>query len=298
MTVLQNLLKVTKLNLENFEVDLQKRINSKLNSYLNSNSQIEEAIKFALSAPGKRVRPSLLYLVGDIYNISLERLDSLALASEIIHTYSLVHDDLPCMDDDDLRRGQPTLHKKYSEATAVLAGDAMQSLAIQIILEDEKLSNEHKVSILKLLVESIGYKGMILGQEQDISFEGKSVNKDEIIQMNYLKTGLLIEFCILAPLIIANKEEKEWNIIAKNVGIAFQLIDDLLDLEESEENLGKATNKDHSKNKKNLPLTLGQSETISEIKKFHHETMESFSKLSLNKHPLKIYVENLFNRRS
>ena len=289
---------MTKLNLENFEVDLQKRINSKLNSYLNSNSQIEEAIKFALSAPGKRVRPSLLYLVGDIYNISLERLDSLALASEIIHTYSLVHDDLPCMDDDDLRRGQPTLHKKYSEATAVLAGDAMQSLAIQIILEDDKLSNEHKVSILKLLVESIGYKGMILGQEQDISFEGKSVNKDEIIQMNYLKTGLLIEFCILAPLIIADNEENEWNTIAKNVGIAFQLIDDLLDLEESEENLGKATNKDHFKNKKNLPLTLGRSETISEIKKFHHETMESFSKLSLNKHPLKIYVENLFNRRS
>ena len=298
MTALQNLLKVTKLNLENFEVDLQKRINSKLNSYLNSNSQIEEAIKFALSAPGKRVRPSLLYLVGDIYNISLERLDSLALASEIIHTYSLVHDDLPCMDDDDLRRGQPTLHKKYSEATAVLAGDAMQSLAIQIILEDEKLSNEHKVSILKLLVESIGYKGMILGQEQDISFEGKSVNKDEIIQMNYLKTGLLIEFCILAPLIIANKEEKEWNTVAKNVGIAFQLIDDLLDLEESEEHLGKATNKDHSKNKKNFPLILGRSETINEIKKFHSETMESFSKLSLNKHPLKIYVENLFNRRS
>ena len=289
---------MTNLSLDNFEVELQNRINSKLNSYLNSNSQIEEAIKFALSAPGKRVRPLLLYLVGDIYNISLERLDSLALASEIIHTYSLVHDDLPCMDDDDLRRGQPTLHKKYSEATAVLAGDAMQSLAIQIILEDDKLSNEHKVSILKLLVESIGYKGMILGQEQDISFEGKSVNKDEIIQMNYLKTGLLIEFCILAPLIIADKEENEWNTIAKNVGIAFQLIDDLLDLEESEENLGKATNKDRSKNKKNLPLTLGRSETISEIKKFNHETMESFSKLSLNKHPLKIYVENLFNRRS
>ena len=186
MTALQNLLKVTKLNLENFEVDLQKRINSKLNSYLNSNSQIEEAIKFALSAPGKRVRPSLLYLVGDIYNISLERLDSLAVASEIIHTYSLVHDDLPCMDDDDLRRGQPTLHKKYSEATAVLAGDAMQSLAIQIILDDHKLSNELKVSIVKLLMEKIGYEGMILGQALDISFEQESVNKDEIIQMNYL----------------------------------------------------------------------------------------------------------------
>ncbi len=289
---------MTNLNLGNFEENLQKRISSQLNSYLNSNSQIEKAIKFSLSAPGKRVRPMLIYLVGDIYGISLEKLDSLALASEIIHTYSLVHDDLPCMDDDDLRRGQPTLHKKYSEATAVLAGDAMQSLAIQIILEDEKLSNEQKVSILKLLMESIGYKGMILGQEQDISFEKKSVNKQEIIQMNYLKTGLLIEFCILAPLIIANKEENEWNIIARNVGISFQLIDDLLDLEESEENLGKATNKDQSKNKKNLPLTLGRSETINELKKFHNETMESFSNLSLNNHPLKIYINNLFERRS
>ena len=289
---------MTNLSLENFEENLQKRINSLLNSYLNSNSQIENAIKFSLSAPGKRVRPILIYLVGDIYDISLEKLDSLALASEIIHTYSLVHDDLPCMDDDDLRRGQPTLHKKYSEATAVLAGDAMQSLAIQIILEDEILSNELKVSTLKLLMESIGYKGMILGQEQDISFEQKSVNKEEIIQMNYLKTGLLIEFCIMAPLIIANKKDDEWNTIARNVGIAFQLIDDLLDLEESEENLGKASNKDQSKNKKNLPLTLGRSETINELKKFHNETMESFSNLSLNNHPLKIYINNLFERRS
>ena len=236
--------------------------------------------------------------MGDIYNVSLERLDSLALASEIIHTYSLVHDDLPCMDDDDLRRGQPTLHKKYSESTAVLAGDAMQSLAIQIILEDINLSDELKVSIVKLLMKNIGYEGMILGQAQDISFEQKTVNKQEIIQMNYLKTGLLIEFCILAPLMIANKIDDEWNIISRNIGIAFQLIDDLLDLEESKESLGKATNKDHSKNKKNLPLILGRLETINEVKKFHDETMESFSKLSLNNHPLIIYVENLFNRRN
>ena len=123
---------MTNLSLDNFEVELQKRINNQLNSYLNSNNQIQEAIKFALSAPGKRVRPTLIYLVGDLYNVALEDLDSLALAAEIIHTYSLVHDDLPCMDDDDLRRGQPTLHKKYSEATAVLAGDAMQLSLIHI----------------------------------------------------------------------------------------------------------------------------------------------------------------------
>ena len=289
---------MTNLSLDNFEVELQNRINSYLNSNLNSNNQIEEAIKFALSAPGKRVRPTLIYLVGDFYNVALENFDSLALATEIIHTYSLVHDDLPCMVDDDLRRGQPTLHKKYSEATAVLAGDAMQSLAIEIILKDDKLSNELKVSIVKLLMEKIGYEGMILGQALDISFEQESVNKDEIIQMNYLKTGLLIEFSILAPLMVANKSQNKWNKIARNIGVSFQLIDDLLDLEESEERLGKATKKDHYKNKKNLPLILGRSETINEIKKFHHETMESLSKLSLNNHPLMIYVENLFNRRN
>tara|TARA_B100000886_G_scaffold261326_1_gene186129 strand:- start:3 stop:872 length:870 start_codon:yes stop_codon:yes gene_type:complete len=289
---------VTNLSLDNFEVELQNRINLYLDSNLNSNNQIEEAIKFALSAPGKRVRPTLIYLVGDFYNVALENLDSLALATEIIHTYSLVHDDLPCMDDDDLRRGQPTLHKKYSEATAVLAGDAMQTLAIQIILEDDKLSNELKVSITKLLMEKIGHEGMILGQALDINYEQESVDKEQIIQMNYLKTGLLIEFCILAPLMVANESQNNWFKIARNVGIAFQLIDDLLDLEESEESLGKATKKDHSKNKKNLPLILGRSETINEIKKFHHETMESLSKLSLNNHPLMIYVESLFNRRS
>ena len=289
---------MTNLSLDNFEVELQNRINSYLNSNLNSNNQIEEAIKFALSAPGKRVRPTLIYLVGDFYNVALENLDSLALATEIIHTYSLVHDDLPCMDDDDLRRGQPTLHKKYSEATAVLAGDAMQSLAIEIILKDDKLSNELKVSIIKLLMEKIGYKGMILGQALDINFEQESVDKEQILQMNYLKTGLLIEFSILAPLMVANKSQNKWNKIARNIGVSFQLIDDLLDLEESEERLGKATKKDHYKNKKNLPLILGRSKTINEIKKFHHETMESLSKLSLNNHPLMIYVENLFNRRS
>ena len=202
------------------------------------------------------------------------------------------------MDDDDLRRGQPTLHKKYSEATAVLAGDAMQSLAIEIILKDDKLSNELKVSIIKLLMEKIGHKGMILGQALDINFEQESVDKEQILQMNYLKTGLLIEFSILAPLMVANKSQNKWNKIARNIGVSFQLIDDLLDLEESEERLGKATKKDHYKNKKNLPLILGRSETINEIKKFHHETMESLSKLSLNNHPLMIYVENLFNRRN
>ena len=288
---------MTILNQKGFEASLQDRVNNKLNSLLKNSNQINESIAYALSNPGKRVRPILIYLVGDALKIPKTNLDSIAAASEIIHTYSLVHDDLPCMDDDDLRRGKPTLHKQYSESTAVLAGDAMQSLAIQTILEDKNISIEIKVMITKFLMKTIGHEGMILGQALDIEFEKLEVSKDEIIQMNQLKTGLLIEFCILAPVLMANKRTKHWENIASSVGIAFQLIDDLLDLEESVENLGKATNKDLSKNKKSAPLVIGIPDTLEEINKYEAKTMESVDNLGLNNHPLTNYLKNLFCRR-
>ena len=288
---------MTILNRKGFEASLQDRVNNKLNSLLSNSNQIDKSIAYALSNPGKRVRPILIYLVGDALKIPKNNLDSIAVASEIIHTYSLVHDDLPCMDDDDLRRGKPTLHKQYSESTAVLAGDAMQSLAIQIILEDKNISSEIKVMITKFLMKTIGHKGMILGQALDIEFEELEVSKDQIIQMNHLKTGLLIEFCILAPVLIANKRNEQWENIASSVGIAFQLIDDLLDLEESVENLGKATNKDLSKNKKSAPLVFGIPDTLEEINKYEVKTMESVDNLGLNNHPLTNYLKSLFCRR-
>jgi geranylgeranyl pyrophosphate synthase len=288
---------VTILNRKGFEASLQDRVNNKLNSLLSNSNQIDKSIAYALSNPGKRVRPILIYLVGDALKIPKNNLDSIAVASEIIHTYSLVHDDLPCMDDDDLRRGKPTLHKQYSESTAVLAGDAMQSLAIQIILEDKNISSEIKVMITKFLMKTIGHKGMILGQALDIEFEELEVSKDQIIQMNHLKTGLLIEFCILAPVLIANKRNEQWENIASSVGIAFQLIDDLLDLEESVENLGKATNKDLNRNKKSAPLVIGIPETLEEIHKYEAKTMESVDNLGLNNHPLTNYLKSLFYRR-
>ena len=288
---------MTILNQKGFEASLQDRVNNQLNSLLNNSNQINDSIAYALSNPGKRVRPILIYLVGDALKIPKNNLDSIAVASEIIHTYSLVHDDLPCMDDDDLRRGKPTLHKKYSESTAVLAGDAMQSLAIQIILEDKNISSEIKVMVTKFLMKTIGHKGMILGQALDIEFEGLEVSKDQIIQMNHLKTGLLIEFCILAPVLIVNKRNEHWENIASSVGIAFQLIDDLLDLEESVENLGKATNKDLSKNKKSAPLVFGIPDTLEEINKYEVKTMESVDNLGLNNHPLTNYLKSLFCRR-
>ena len=171
------------LNKDNFESLLQERVNNEISKYVINTNEIDESMRYALSNPGKRVRPLLAYLVGDVLNLDLNKIDGTASAIEIIHTYSLVHDDLPCMDDDDLRRGQPTLHVKYSESTAVLAGDAMASLAIDIILQDSNLNSDLKVKLLQFLMKTIGPEGMILGQIQDISFETTDVSEEQIIKM-------------------------------------------------------------------------------------------------------------------
>jgi geranylgeranyl diphosphate synthase type II len=286
-----------KLNKENFESLLQERVNNEISKYVINTNEIDESMRYALSNPGKRVRPLLSYLVGDVFNLNLNKLDSTASAIEIIHTYSLVHDDLPCMDDDDLRRGRPTLHVKYSESTAVLAGDAMASLAIDIILHDLNLSSDLKVQLLQFLMKTIGPEGMILGQIQDITFENISVTEEEILKMNELKTGALVEFSMLAPVIIAGEDIKQWGKIAKKVGITFQLIDDLLDIQETEEKVGKATKKDKKKNKKNYPICFGVNKTRDKIKEYQNEVEILLSEMNLSDHPISIYINKLFARQ-
>jgi len=286
-----------KLNKENFESLLQERVNNEISKYVINTNEIDESMRYALSNPGKRVRPLLSYLVGDVFNLNLNKLDSTASAIEIIHTYSLVHDDLPCMDDDNLRRGKPTLHVKYSESTAVLAGDAMASLAIDIILHDLNLSSDLKVQLLQFLMKTIGPEGMILGQIQDITFENISVTEEEILKMNELKTGALVEFSMLAPVIIAGEDIKQWGKIAKKVGITFQLIDDLLDIQETEEKVGKATKKDKKKNKKNYPICFGVNKTRDKIKEYQNEVEILLSEMNLSDHPISIYINKLFARQ-
>ena len=286
-----------KINKENFESLLLERVNNQISKYIINTNEIDESMRYALSNPGKRVRPLLSYLIGDVFNLNLNKLDGTASAIEIIHTYSLVHDDLPCMDDDNLRRGKPTLHVKYSESTAVLAGDAMASLAIDIILCDLNLSSDLKVQLLQFLMKTIGPEGMILGQIQDISFENKLVTEEEILKMNELKTGALVEFSMLAPVIIAGEDIKQWSKIAKKVGITFQLIDDLLDIQETEEKLGKAAKKDKKKNKKNYPICFGVNKTRDKIKEYQNEVEMLLSEMNLSDHPISIYINKLFARQ-
>ena len=287
----------TALELDNFESLVDKRLNSIFQKLIKNETTIDESISYALSNPGKRIRPTLVFLVGDFLGIEVSRLESIACAVELIHTYSLVHDDLPCMDDDDLRRGKPTLHKKFNESTAVLAGDALQTLAFNLILDDIKLNISEKHDLLSDLAKRIGPEGMVLGQNLDIEYEKKNPSFDEIMEMNRLKTGLLIEFSILSSFYLKGDLTKDWYQLAKNIGISFQLIDDMLDLSETTEKIGKTAKKDLKNNKKTIPICFGIDKTNIEVDKFKESTMEICKKLCLNNHPLSAYIDSLFSRK-
>ena len=290
-------LSTTTQNNSNLESFFQQRVDQFLKTHIKSNNIIDEAIVYALEAPGKRVRPTLLYLVSDALSLELDHADAIAGALETIHTYSLVHDDLPCMDDDDLRRGQPSLHKKYNEATAVLAGDAMQSMAVEMLLDNQHFTDKQNNILAKMLLETIGSKGMILGQALDIEYESREANESEILLMCELKTGVLIEFCFLAPLMIADATNEKWKRLGKIVGISFQLIDDLLDLQETSENLGKKSQKDIIRNKKNYPISFGEKKTVELLDTYKAEANNLLQELNLDEHYLSNYIMNLFNRR-
>ena len=287
----------TALDLGNFESIVDEKLNSIFQRVTKNQTTIDRSISYALSSPGKRIRPTLVFLVGDFLGIETSRLESIAGAIELIHTYSLVHDDLPCMDDDELRRGKPTLHKKFNESTAVLAGDALQTLAFNLILEDKNLNVAEKQDLLSDLAKRIGPEGMVLGQNLDIEYEKKNPSFNEIMEMNRLKTGLLIEFSILSSFHLKGDLTKDWYQLAKNVGISFQLIDDMLDLSETTEKIGKTAKKDLKNNKKTIPICFGIDKTIIEVDKFKESTMEICEKLCLNNHPLSAFIDSLFSRK-
>ena len=287
----------TALDLGNFESVVDEKLNSIFQRLTKNQTIIDKSISYALSNPGKRIRPTLVFLVGDFLGIETSRLESIAGAIELIHTYSLVHDDLPCMDDDDLRRGKPTLHKKFNESTAVLAGDALQTLAFNLILDDKNLNISEKHDLLSDLAKRIGPEGMVLGQNLDIEYEKKNPSFDEIMEMNRLKTGLLIEFSILSPFYLKGDLTKDWYQLAKNIGVSFQLIDDMLDLSETTEKIGKTAKKDLKNNKKTIPICFGIDKTIIEVDKFKESTMEICEKLCLNNHPLSAFIDSLFSRK-
>lgn len=245
----------------------QKRVNVALDKYLPTDDPPEhnlaEAIRYSVIGGGKRIRPAMVYAAGEAMGVSTDLLDIPACAVEMIHAYSLIHDDLPAMDDDDLRRGRPTCHKAFDEATAMLAGDALQALAYEILAKDdhEELTPEHRIEMLSLLTEASGAHGMAGGQAVDLASVGKQLTLEQLEHMHQLKTGALIRASVLLGGMckqdISQEELKMLSDYAHCIGLSFQIQDDILDVISDTETLGKPQGSDQEQEKPTFPAIIG-----------------------------------------
>jgi farnesyl diphosphate synthase len=227
-------------------------------------ARLHSAMRYATLEGGKRVRPLLAFAAGEVARAAPERLEIAAAAVELVHAYSLVHDDLPCMDDDDLRRGKPTVHVEFDQATALLVGDALQSLAFQLLAE-HALSEDPRVQLemVKTLAAAAGSRGMAGGQQIDLESTGKALTLPELESMHIHKTGALIRAAVTLGSLcgsVAENDRQNLDRYAKAIGLAFQVVDDVLDSDGSTATLGKTAGKDSRQGKPTYVSTLGVSQ--------------------------------------
>ena len=245
--------------------------------------RVHAAIRWSVFAGGKRFRPGLLLATGQTFGASPDDLLSTACALEMIHTYSLIHDDLPSMDDDDLRRGRPTCHIKFGEATAILAGDALQALAFQTIAEDETLAPALRVRLTAEIARAAGTpEGMVAGQSLDLDAESRDVIKEQLDRIHHRKTGALIRGAARCGAIIAGANESELAAIteyATNLGLLFQITDDLLDVTSTAEDLGKTPGKDARSRKATYPAVYGTEATKAQIEVVHRAACSALDRI-------------------
>ena len=231
-----------------------------------NNSKLIPAMNYGLFPGGKKIRSKFLIDIGSLLSTDYKTLIAIGAAVECIHAYSLIHDDLPCMDNDALRRGKPSTHIKFGEATAVLAGNSLLTMAFEILSSSYlKISESSKLSLIKRLSECSGHLGIAGGQYLDLNFEKKKVSKNKIINMEVKKTGKLFSFCCSVAPIIKNRSAKEINFfdkIGSNVGLLFQIADDVIDYQGSSKVAGKKTGKDKKKGKATLISLLGYKNAI------------------------------------
>ena len=224
---------------------------------------IVEAMKYSLMAGGKRIRPVLCIAAAEAVGGKPQAVLPAACALEMVHTYSLIHDDLPAMDNDDLRRGKPTCHVAFDEATAILAGDALLTLAFEV-LSSVKISGENQalgwLKVIHIISTAAGYRGMIQGQMLDMAAEGQDLTVDELKSMHALKTGALIEASLLCGAVLADARKRQMEVLgtyARNIGLAFQVTDDILNVEGNPKVMGKAAGTDELREKSTYPALLG-----------------------------------------
>ena len=257
--------------------EVKELVKIKLTDSIGDSNLIEESMLYSSLADSKMIRAGLIFASAETNpNLDISSVITLATSIELMHTYSLVHDDLPCMDDDDMRRNQPSNHIKYGEANAVLTGDALQALAYEILCNDINLSAQDKIRAIKLLSQACGKNGMVLGQHLDIQNETnlKEISQEDLDYIHQLKTGKLIECSVLFGQINNNLSQdqlKNFNNFSSKLGLAFQIVDDVLDVTESTEILGKTNNSDLKNNKHTYVSLVG----IEKAKKRAGQLIES-----------------------
>jgi len=262
----------------------QKSVETALDYWLPDSSiqpeKLHEAMRYSVLGDGKRIRPVILYATGKAFGVDLAALNGPACAVEIIHAYSLIHDDLPAMDDDDLRRGRPTCHRAYDDATAILAGDALQALAFHILAHDPAITvnDKQRLTMIEALAIASGSRGMAGGQAIDLASVGKSLTIAELENMHIHKTGALIRASAeLGALSVDNVDAELLSRIsqyAKCIGLAFQIKDDILDIESDTETLGKPQGSDMAMNKPTYPNLLGLDGAKKAADNLYNEALE------------------------
>ena len=286
----------TKLN------KIAKDTNTFLKKFLNkqSNSKLLPAMKYGLFPGGKKIRSKILIDIGSLLAIDYKALIAIGAAVECIHAYSLIHDDLPCMDNDKIRRGKPSTHIKFGESTAVLAGNSLLTMAFEILSSPTlKISERIKINLIKKLSECSGHLGIAGGQYLDLSYEKKKISKNKIIEMEIKKTGKLFSFCCAAPAIIKKKNNKEikfFENIGSDIGLLFQIADDLIDFKGNSKIAGKKTGKDQKKGKATLISLLGYMNAIQYCDRIILKINKNLKKYGTNSKYIRETLEYILHR--
>ena len=263
-------------------------------------TELVAAMEYGLFPGGKKIRSKILIDIGSIFKIDYKTLIAIGAAVECIHAYSLIHDDLPCMDDDRIRRGKISTHIKFGESTAVLAGNSLLTMAFEILVSSSlKINEKVKVDLVKKLSETSGHLGIAGGQYLDLSFEKKKVSKSKIIDMEIKKTGKLFSFCCAVPVIIkrkSNKQIKFFENIGSNIGLFFHITDDLIDFKGSSRIAGKKTGKDKKKGKATLISLLGYKNAIKYTDKIKSKIIKDLKKYGSRSNNIKETIDYILIR--
>lgn len=293
------------LKLKELLDDYRHRVDQQLDKRLPAANQepheLHQAMRYSTLNGGKRVRPFLIYATGRCLELELQQLDHAACAIELIHSYSLVHDDLPAMDDDELRRGQKTCHIQFSEATALLTGDALQTLAFELLTQAEGVNVQAKVQLVKTLAQASGSLGMAGGQAIDLGAVGQQLSLEQLKNMHQHKTGALIRAAVNMPVCIAglsnSGEGTSLDAYAQKIGLAFQIQDDILDIESDTETLGKPQGSDHEQNKPTYPALLGLDGAKAMAQSTYQEAMAELEGFDEQADPLRWLAQYIVERK-